>query len=100
MLQVGRGLDLGQEALAADHGRELGAQDLQRDLAVVLEIVGEINGRHAARAELALEAVAGGEGRGEASGDVSHYAVSSHGPSLTADSFFINGINAAAITVP
>ena len=31
---------------------------------------------------------------------VRHYAASSHGPSVTTDSFFISGISAVAITVP
>ena len=63
MLQVGGGLDLAQESLGADHGGELGAQHLDRDLAVVLEVVGEVDRGHAARAELALDAVAVGQGR-------------------------------------
>ncbi len=51
--------------------------------------------------ELGLQhAVTAGERGGEASGNVSHYAASSHGPSVTTDNFFINGIRAAAITVP
>ena len=63
MLQVGGRLDLGQEALGADHGGELGPQHLERDLAVVPQVVGEVDRRHAAGAELALEAVAVGQGR-------------------------------------
>ena len=44
-----------------EHRRELGLEDLDRDLPVVLFVVREIHGGHAARAELALEAVAAGE---------------------------------------
>ena len=66
MLQVRRGLDLGEEPLGADDGGELRAQHLDRDLAIVLQVLGEIDGRHAAGAELALDAVAVGEARGEA----------------------------------
>ena len=58
MLQVRRGLDLGQEPLGAEHRGQLRAQDLERDLAVVPEVLGEVDGRHAAGAELALDAVA------------------------------------------
>ncbi len=58
MLQVGGDLDLGQEAIAADDGAELGVEDLDRDLAAVLQVLGEVDGGHAALAELALEAVA------------------------------------------
>ena len=61
MLQVGGELDLGQEPLGADHGGELGAQELERDLAVVPEVLGEIDGGHAAGADLAFDPVAVGE---------------------------------------
>ena len=55
------------EPLGAEHGGELGLEDLERDLAVVLEVLGEVDGGHAALAQLALDAVAVGEGGGEAS---------------------------------
>ena len=58
--------DLPHEAVAADHGGELGLQDLEGDLAVVLEVFGELDGGHAALAELALDAVTGGQRRGQA----------------------------------
>ena len=72
MLQIGGRLDLGEEALAADHRGELGPQHLDRDVAVVPEVVREVDGGHAARAELALDAVAVGEGDGEPVEDVGH----------------------------
>ena len=68
VLQGRRHLDLAEEALLAERGGELLPQHLERDLAVVLQVVGEIHGRHAAGAELALEAVAAGEGGAEAVG--------------------------------
>ena len=68
MLQVGDGLDLAQEPLGADHRGELGAQDLDGDLAVVLEVLGQVHRGHAALAQLALDAVAVGERGGEAEG--------------------------------
>ena len=61
MLQVGGELDLGEEALGADHGRELGAQELERDLAVVPEILGQVDRRHPAGADLAFDPVAVGK---------------------------------------
>ena len=61
MLQVRRRLDLGEEALGAQRGRELGVQHLDRHLAVVPDVVGEIDGGHPTRAEFALDAVAVGE---------------------------------------
>ena len=63
MLQIRRGLDLGEEPLGADHRGELRPQHLDRDLAVVLEVLRQIHRRHAARAQLPLDAVAVGEGR-------------------------------------
>jgi hypothetical protein len=66
MLQVRGGPDLAQEPLGADDGGELGAQHLDGDLAVVLEVVGEVDGGHAAGTEFALEPVAVGEGRAQA----------------------------------
>ena len=51
-----------EEPLGAEHGGELGPEHLERDLAVVLEVLGEVDGRHAALAELALDAVAVGQG--------------------------------------
>ena len=48
-------LDLAQEPLGAQRRGELGAEHLERDLAVVLEVVREVDGRHAAAAELALD---------------------------------------------
>jgi hypothetical protein len=61
VLEVGRQLDLGQEALGADHGRELGAEELESDLAVVSEILGQVDRRHPAGADLAFDPVAVGE---------------------------------------
>ncbi|HET7249187.1 MAG TPA: hypothetical protein VFI79_05030 [Gemmatimonadales bacterium] len=61
VLQRGGGLDLLDEPIGAQHGGELGLQDLNGDLVVVLEVLGEIHGGHPARAELPLEAVAVGE---------------------------------------
>ena len=43
-------------------GGELGAQDLEGDRPIVPEVAGEIDGGHAAASELALEAIAVGQG--------------------------------------
>ncbi len=61
MLQVRRRLDLGQEALGTDDGGQLGLQDLERDLALVLEVVGQVDGGHPALAELVPDDVAVGQ---------------------------------------
>ena len=62
MAEPGRDLDLALEALGADVGGEMRMQDLDGDGAVVLEVVGEEDGRHAAAADFTLDAVAVGEG--------------------------------------
>ncbi len=72
VLQVGGGADLGQEALAAHHGGQLGLEDLEGDPAVVLQVLGQVDRGHAALAELALEAVAALEGGGQARERVRH----------------------------
>jgi len=61
MLQVRRDLDLAQEPLRAEDGAELRVEHLDRDVAIVFEIAREINGRHAAAAELAIDDVQPGE---------------------------------------
>jgi hypothetical protein len=45
MLQMGGDPDLLEEPLGAEHGGELGLEDLNRDLATVLAVVGEIDDR-------------------------------------------------------
>ena len=65
MLQRRDRLDLAQEPLGADDGGQLGPENLDRDLAVVLQVLGQIDRGHAALAELALDAVAAAEGGGE-----------------------------------
>ncbi len=62
VLQVGGDLDLVQEALGTKHGSKLGLENLHRDLAVVLHVVGEVDRCHTTGPELALDGVAVGEG--------------------------------------
>ncbi len=66
MLQPRRGADFAQEPLGAQRRAEIGVQDLDGHVALVLEVVREVDGGHAAGAELALDAVAVGQGGGEA----------------------------------
>ena len=66
MLQRRRRLDLLHESLGAEHRGELGLEHFDRNLAIVLEILGEIDRGHAARAELALDAVAARERNAQA----------------------------------
>ena len=65
MLQPGGELDLALEALGAERGGQLGVEHLERDRPVVAEVVGEVDRGHAAAPELALDAVAVGQGRRE-----------------------------------
>ena len=58
MLQRRRGPDLGDEPLGAEHCGELRLQDFDGDLALVFDIVREIDRRHPARTQLALDAIA------------------------------------------
>ena len=59
MRKIGSSVALaGQEALGTDDGCELGLEDLQRDLAFVLQVIGQVDRRHAALTELTLNGVA------------------------------------------
>src|SRR6185503_14934784 len=55
--------DLTQKALGPQGRGDFGPQDFDRDFAAMLLLFGEIDRRHAAPAELALDGVAIGEGR-------------------------------------
>ena len=57
MLELGGGPDLAEEAFGADHGGELGRSTLMATRRSCLQVVGEVDGRHAALAELALDPV-------------------------------------------
>ena len=72
MLQRRSGLDLDDEPLGAEHRGQLGLEHLERDLAVVLEVLRQKHRGHAALTEFALDAIAVGERGGEAGKRVSH----------------------------
>jgi hypothetical protein len=61
--------DLALEALCAERGAELGEQDLERDAAVVLAVVDEIDRGHPAATQLALDDVRGAQRLTEAAVD-------------------------------
>jgi len=61
--------DLGQESFGAEHGAELGVQDLHGDEPVVLRVAREVDDRHAATADRGLHHVPPGEGGRELGGD-------------------------------
>ncbi len=66
MLQPGGDLDLAAEALGTERGGELRAEHLDRDLAIVPEVVGEVDGGHPAGADLPDQRVAVRERGGQA----------------------------------
>src|SRR3989441_3451755 len=62
VLEMRSDLDLFQEPIGADDGRQLRAQFLEGDMPIVAYVVCEVDRRHAASAEQALDAIAAGEG--------------------------------------
>ncbi|HET8625532.1 MAG TPA: hypothetical protein VFM14_18370 [Gemmatimonadales bacterium] len=58
VLELGGDLDLAKKALGAEQRGEVRVQDLHRDFAVVLQVLGEVDRSHAAGPQLAHEAVA------------------------------------------
>ncbi len=62
VLEVGGGLDLDHEPLGPEHGGQLGLQDLEGHLAIVLQVLGQVDGGHAALPQLPLDPVAVGQG--------------------------------------
>ena len=70
--EPGRHLDLPEEPLGADLDGDLRAKDLESDSTVVAEVPGEEDDRHAALAQLALDAVAIGECSRQTEGGFGH----------------------------
>jgi hypothetical protein len=64
--EASRDLDLAQEAVGPDSCRQIGVQDLEGDLAMVFEVLGQIDPGHPAHADLPLDRVAVGQCRLEA----------------------------------
>jgi hypothetical protein len=61
MAQLGRDLDLAQEALRPERGGQLGPQHLHRHPPPVFQVLGQVHGRHPTGAYLALKAVPVGQ---------------------------------------
>ena len=57
VLERRRNFDLAEESLAADDGRQLGLEQLDRDAAPVLQVLGEKDDRHPTVADLTLDPV-------------------------------------------
>ena len=72
MLEPGGETDLALESVRPHANRQLGVEYLQGDLAIVPEILSEVDPGHAALPQLPLDPVAIGEGRGETGSGVGH----------------------------
>lgn len=72
MGELGGDLDLAEEAIAAKGNGQLRAQDLERDAALELAVLGEVDHGHPPTPELALDLVAIGEGGLELSEQIGH----------------------------
>lgn len=66
MLQARRDFDFPEEAIGAQRGRQLGAQQLDGHSTGVLEVLRQIHGGHAALAQFAFDSVPAGQGRRQA----------------------------------
>ena len=73
MAEPGRDADLAQEPLGAEHRAELGVEHLDRHLAVVPDVVGQVDRGHPAAAELALERIAAGQLGSQGGLEVRHH---------------------------
>jgi len=60
VVEAGRDLDLAQKALGTECCGKLGLEHLDGYFAMVLQVLGEVDRRHPAVAELALDCVAVG----------------------------------------
>src|SRR6185437_13481394 len=72
VLELSGDSDFAEEPVGADDRADFGAEYLDRDLPVVLEVGGEVHHRHAALADLAVELVAAGEAVLEIVEEVGH----------------------------
>ena len=72
VMQPGRDLDLAQEPGGADFGGQLGAKHFDRDVTLVLEVVGQEDLGHPALPKLPLEPIAGRQRRAEAFEQLCH----------------------------
>jgi hypothetical protein len=61
MIESGGDPHFAQESFGTQSGRELRTQDLDRDTAIELQVLGEVDRRHPAMPQLALDRVAFGE---------------------------------------
>ena len=62
MLQLRRRLDFCEKTLGAECGGEVGVEDFDCDVAVVSQVVREVDRRHSAHANFTIDAISIGKG--------------------------------------
>src|SRR2546425_8292834 len=75
MTEAGGGFDLAEKPLPPEGGGELRRQHLDRHRATVLQVLSEVDRRHPATAEFALDRVATGDGGLQAGDRVGHHEI-------------------------
>ena len=81
--EAGRDLDLTEKPLRTQGSRDFGLQDLDGDSAMVLQVLGEIDGCHPTAAEFALDRVALSEGTLQAGEQVGQTEARGRGTDLS-----------------
>ena len=71
--EPGRDLDLAQESFCSEDSSQLRAKDFYSDRPVMLDVLGEVHGRHAPSTDFPLDGIAVGEGGFETVEKVRHY---------------------------
>jgi hypothetical protein len=82
MLEIRRRLDFREEPLAPYDGGQLGLQHLERDTALVPQVVGKIDGGHSALTDLSLDAVSAFQGSVQSNDRVGHVRLVGRGGNL------------------
>jgi len=62
VLEIGDDPDFTKEPLGTDRRGEFGTENLERDLALVAQVAGEVHGGHATLSQLTLELIAVSQG--------------------------------------
>ena len=72
MLQVGGDANFAEESLVSQYLRQLGMNHLDGDMPIMLQVLGQPDGRHAAATELSLDPVVAGKRGLEPGKNVGH----------------------------
>ncbi len=96
MLKARSGSDLSEESRSVDRGSGFGAQNLERDLPSMLDVVGEVDGRHPASPKLAFDSISTVERNVEAGDSVWHFGRNVAGSSTGDARLQTQGFNASS----